>query len=95
MVPMVEEDEEIVVFKLWSCSSTSISLERGLEGTLADLRWQAMAVVVEAVVLSFSQEVEKKRSCSAAAMVSVQPWLASIYNRASCINAIADLVETA
>jgi len=74
MVPMVEEDEEIVVLKLWSCSSTSISLERGLEGTLADLRWQAMAVV-EAVVLSFSLEVEKKRSfCN-----GVHPAMACLY----------------
>ncbi|WVZ95359.1 hypothetical protein U9M48_041136 [Paspalum notatum var. saurae] len=32
------DDEEAVVFTLWSCSSTSVSLERGLEGTLADLR---------------------------------------------------------
>ena len=71
---MVEEDEEIVVLKLWSCSSTSISLERGLEGTLADLRWQDMAVV-EAVVLSFSVEVEKKRSCCNA----VPPAMACLY----------------
>ncbi|WVZ65917.1 hypothetical protein U9M48_015205 [Paspalum notatum var. saurae] len=45
MVSMVAEGEEMVVFKLRSCSSTSILLEHGLEGTLADLRWKAMASV--------------------------------------------------
>jgi hypothetical protein len=73
MVPMVEEDEEIVVLKLWSCSSTSMPLERGLEGTLADLRWQAMAVVD--AVLCFSLEVEKKRSC----YNGVHPAMACLY----------------
>jgi len=42
MVPMVAEGDETVAFKLCSCSSTLISLERGLEGTLADLRWHAI-----------------------------------------------------
>jgi hypothetical protein len=45
MVPMVTEDKEMVLFKLCSCSSTLMPLARGLEGTLADLRWQAMDVV--------------------------------------------------
>jgi len=39
---MVEEGAEMVAFRFWSCSSTSVWLERGLEGTLVDLRWQAM-----------------------------------------------------
>jgi len=42
MVWTVAEGEEMVAFRLWSCSSTLVLLERGLEGTLADLRWQAM-----------------------------------------------------
>uniref|UniRef100_A0A0A8Y1P2 Uncharacterized protein n=1 Tax=Arundo donax TaxID=35708 RepID=A0A0A8Y1P2_ARUDO len=42
MVSMVAEGEEMVAFRLCSCSSTLASLERGLDGTLADLRWQAM-----------------------------------------------------
>jgi hypothetical protein len=42
MISMVEDGDEMVAFRLWSCSSTSVWLERGLEGTLADLRWQAM-----------------------------------------------------
>jgi hypothetical protein len=61
MVPMVAQDEEMVVFKLWSCSSTLTSLERGLEGTLADLRWKAMASM-EAEVLCFPLEMEEKRA---------------------------------
>jgi hypothetical protein len=39
MVSMVTDDEERMVFTFWSFPSTSVSLERGLEGTLADLRW--------------------------------------------------------
>jgi len=58
---MVAEDEEMVVFKLWSCSSTLMSLEQGLEGTLADLRWKTMASM-EAEVLSFPLQMEKKRA---------------------------------
>jgi hypothetical protein len=38
-----------------------MSLERGLEGTLADLRWKAMASM-EAQVLSFPLQMEKKRA---------------------------------
>jgi hypothetical protein len=39
---MATEGEEMVAFRLCSCSSMLALLERGLEGTLADLRWQAM-----------------------------------------------------
>jgi hypothetical protein len=42
MVWTVAEGEEMVAFRLWSRSSTLVLLELGLEGTLADLRWQAM-----------------------------------------------------
>jgi hypothetical protein len=42
MVSTVAEGEETVAFRLCSCSSTLALLERGLEGTLVDLRWQAM-----------------------------------------------------
>jgi hypothetical protein len=31
----VAEGEEMVAFRLWSCSSTLVLLEQGLEGTLA------------------------------------------------------------
>jgi hypothetical protein len=39
---MVAEGEKTVAFRIWICSSTLVPLEQGLEGTLADLRWQAM-----------------------------------------------------
>jgi hypothetical protein len=39
---MVKEGEETVVFRLFSCPSTLVSPEQGLDGTLADLRWGAM-----------------------------------------------------
>jgi hypothetical protein len=42
MVGMVAGGEEMDAVKLRICSSTLVPLERGLEGTLADLRWQAM-----------------------------------------------------
>jgi len=42
MVSMVAEGEETAAFRAWMCSSTLVPLERGLEGTLADLRWQAI-----------------------------------------------------
>jgi hypothetical protein len=45
MVSMAVEDEEAIVLKLWNCFSTSISVGRGLEGTLADRRWKAMSIV--------------------------------------------------
>uniref|UniRef100_A0A0D9XAP6 Uncharacterized protein n=1 Tax=Leersia perrieri TaxID=77586 RepID=A0A0D9XAP6_9ORYZ len=38
-----QEGEEIISLMLCSCSSTSILPERGLDGTLADLVWNAMA----------------------------------------------------
>lgn len=70
---MVAEDEEMVVFKLWSCSSTLMSLEQGLEGTLAYLRWKAMASM-EAEVLSFpvssTNGKEESRKETAAEMLS-------------------------
>jgi hypothetical protein len=37
MVSRVAEDEEMVAFRICSCSSTVVLLERGLEGTLEDL----------------------------------------------------------
>jgi hypothetical protein len=42
---MVELGEEMVTFRLCSSSSALVSLEQGLDGTLADLRWNAMAAV--------------------------------------------------
>jgi hypothetical protein len=42
MVLMVTDGDEMAAFRLCSCSSTWISLERGLEGTLADLRWHTI-----------------------------------------------------
>jgi hypothetical protein len=45
MVSMATEGEETVSFRLYSCSSTLTSLERGLEGKLADPMWQAMLVM--------------------------------------------------
>lgn len=51
-VLIVDKGETVAVFRLCSCSSTSVSPERGLEGTLMDLRWGAM-IVLEAEVFSF------------------------------------------
>jgi hypothetical protein len=42
MVSMVAEGREMAAFRLRICSATSFSLERGLEGMLADLRWHAI-----------------------------------------------------
>jgi len=47
------EGAETVTFRLCNCSSTLVSPERGLEGTLADLRWKAM-VVMEVLKLLFA-----------------------------------------
>lgn len=55
MVSKVEEGEEMIAFRLSSSSSMLVLLERGLEGTLADLRWKAMLVrEAKAVKLVFS-----------------------------------------
>jgi hypothetical protein len=43
MVPMVTEDKELQALQLFL--NILMPLARGLEGTLADLRWQAMDVV--------------------------------------------------
>ena len=66
IVSMVAEGEEIVVFKFSSCCSTPALSERGLEGRLEDVKWEAM-LGVEALM----QYMEKwrcyrrlgKRSC--------------------------------
>jgi hypothetical protein len=42
MVSMVADGEQTIDLRPCSCSSMLASLERGLEGTLADLWWQAM-----------------------------------------------------
>jgi hypothetical protein len=42
---MVVDGEEMVLLRLWSCCSISGLFERGLEGALADLRWQAMLII--------------------------------------------------
>lgn len=56
---MVAEGAEISAFRICSLSSMLVLLERGLEGTLADLRWQAMARI-EAEIRSFYLEMEEK-----------------------------------
>lgn len=59
---MVEEGEEMAAFSLCSCSSTFFWLEQGLEGTLTDLRWDAMVVMeVDAPFSSLGMEEEKQR----------------------------------
>lgn len=45
IVSMVEEGEDMAMFRLCNCSSTLFLLEQGLEGTLTDLKWDAMAVM--------------------------------------------------
>jgi hypothetical protein len=63
---MVEEGEETVEFRLCSCLSTLVSPEQGLEGKLADLRWDAIAVMEgEDPFSSSGMEEEKRRSCIA------------------------------
>lgn len=57
MVSTVAEGELAIAFRFCSCSSMLVSLERGLEGTLADRWWQAMLGMEEAV------EMEEKGSC--------------------------------
>jgi hypothetical protein len=52
MVWMVAEGEDTVAFRIWICSSTLDLLEQGLEGTLADLWWQAMFGMEEEVTKS-------------------------------------------
>jgi len=47
MVSMVAEGNETAAFRHCSCSSTSVLLERGLEGTLADLWWYAILGIDE------------------------------------------------
>lgn len=42
IVSMVAEGEQMISLRLASCSSMLVSLEQGLEGTLADLRWNTM-----------------------------------------------------
>ena len=44
---MVAEGDEMAAFRLCSCSSTSVSLEQGLEGMLTDLRWHAILGIGE------------------------------------------------
>jgi len=73
MVSMVAEGAEIAAFRLWMCSSTLVPLERGLEGKLTDLRWQAM-LGMEAMSL-FSLEMEEKSSFC----YGVFPALASLF----------------
>jgi hypothetical protein len=65
MVWTVAEGEEMVAFRLWSCSSTLVLLERGLEGTLADLRWQAMLGngIGRSYEASSCWRMEEKPSC--------------------------------
>ena len=78
MVWTVVEVEEMVAFRLWSCSSTLVLLERGLEGTLADLRWQAMLGNGMGQATKPLLAGGWKRS-QAAAMVSSQLWVPSLY----------------
>lgn len=57
---MVAEDEAVAVFRLCSCWATSGSFfERGLEGKLAALRWEAIASEVEALV-GVDEELERE-----------------------------------
>jgi hypothetical protein len=61
MVAMVAEGEDTVAFRLCSCSSTLESLERGLEGALTDLRWQAI-FGIDALKLPGSTREKENRS---------------------------------
>jgi hypothetical protein len=71
MVSMVAEGREMAAFRLRICSSTSASLERGLEGMLADLRWQAILGVDESCdTLKLLGVREKKDKRQAAEMAS-------------------------
>jgi hypothetical protein len=47
MVLMVAEGDETAAFRLCSCSSSPVLLERGLEGTLTDLMWYAILRIDE------------------------------------------------
>ncbi|WVZ95360.1 hypothetical protein U9M48_041136 [Paspalum notatum var. saurae] len=64
MTPMVTDDEETVVLTLWSCSSTSVSLERGLEGTLADLR----------CINEQDMQWQQMKSCAVPTLVATCQW---------------------
>jgi len=67
----------LAVVKLWICSSTLVLLERGLEGTLADLRWKAMLGMEVKVTKPVFAGGWKRSQVSA--MVSSQLWLSSLY----------------
>jgi hypothetical protein len=67
MVSMVAEGEKTIAFRIWICSSTLVPLEQGLEGTLIDLRWQAMVGMEEEVMKPLfagdGREVKLLQSC--------------------------------
>jgi hypothetical protein len=63
MVAMVAEGEDTVAFRLCSCSSTLESLERGLEGALTDLRWQAILGIDALKLPGSMRENRSKASC--------------------------------
>lgn len=66
---MVAEDEAVAVFRLCSCWATSGSFfERGLEGKLAALRWEAIASEVEALVVSMKNWKGSGRSGTQASL---------------------------
>jgi hypothetical protein len=51
MVLMDTEGREMAAFRLRICSSIEVSLERELEGMLADLRWHTILELVKGVNL--------------------------------------------
>ena len=78
---MVAEGREIAAFRLRICSSTEVLLERGLDGMLADLRWQAILGIGESCeTLKLLGVGEKKDQRQAAAMVSSRLRLPCLYS---------------
>jgi hypothetical protein len=81
MVSMVTEGREMAAFRLRICSSTEVSLERGLEGMLADLRWHAILGIGESFeTLKLLRVGEKKDQRQAAAMLSSGLQLRCLYS---------------
>jgi len=90
MVSMVAEGREMAAFRLRICSSTEVSLERGLEGMLADLRWQAILGIGESCeTLKLLGAGEKKDKRQAAAMVSSGLELPCLYSKGGGCNCTA------
>jgi hypothetical protein len=87
---MVEEGEETVVFRLCSCLSTLVSPEQGLEGKLADLRWDAIAVM-EGEVPFYSSGMKRREEAVLQRCLELAIVYPYIY-RKKC-HGIADIVD--